>query len=99
MKLVAQAGACPQFVQQFLALYRDSRSAEVQERCYEFEALLANSSMMADVLPVDASCEDINVDEKLGFLQGYVNRALANGALPYNPPRDIVSIVIIIVIH
>ena len=44
---------------------------------------------MADVLPVDASCEDIDIDEKLKFLDGYVRNALSNGAVPYSPPSSL----------
>ena len=35
-------------------------------RCIEFKALLSHSTAMADVLPVDASCEDIEVSDTDG---------------------------------
>ena len=41
------------------------------------------------VLPVDASCEDIDIDENLSFLDDFVQEALDNGAKPYNPPDDL----------
>ncbi len=44
---------------------------------------------MADVLPLDASCEDIDIDEKLKFLDGFVRNALNNGAVPYSPPTSL----------
>jgi hypothetical protein len=34
---------------------------DLTQRCKEFEALVAHPSLMVDVLPVDASCEDIEV--------------------------------------
>lgn len=38
-----------------------SKNVDLSQRCKEFEALLARPSLMIDVLPVDASCEDIEV--------------------------------------
>ena len=38
----------------------------------------------AQVLPVDASTEDIDIDPALSFLDTFVQNALANGAKPYN---------------
>lgn len=34
-------------------------------------------------LPLDASCEDLQIDASLPFLSAYVQQALANGAAPY----------------
>jgi hypothetical protein len=45
---------------------------------------------MADVLPVDASLEDIEVDPSLPFLDGYVQFALNQGAATYAPPNHLV---------
>jgi AP-4 complex subunit epsilon-1 len=60
----------------------------VQQRCFEFTALLSQASLMQTVLPVDASCEDLEEDGSLSFLSDYVNHALANGAPPYSPPTN-----------
>ena len=87
MKLVAQAGSCPIMVTQIVKNYTQSSSLDVQQRCLEFQALLLASATMADVLPVDASCEDIEVDKNLGFLNNYVQTALSQGAAPYSPPQ------------
>jgi hypothetical protein len=54
-----------------------SKNVDLSQRCKEFEALLARPSLMIDVLPVDASCEDIEVAFRLPhacctFLQVFV---------------------------
>lgn len=87
MKLVAQSGSCPGNATALMGKYIKSHSTDVQQRCAEFQTLLAHSSTMADVLPVDASCEDIEVDSNLPFLDSFVNKALAAGAIPYSPPQ------------
>ena len=88
MKLVAQAGSCPVMVTQIVKNYTQSSSLDVQQRCLEFQALLLESATMADVLPVDASCEDIEVDKNLSFLNSFVQTALSRGAAPYSPPQS-----------
>lgn len=37
------------------------------------------------VLPSDASCEDIEIDPHLPFLNAFVQAALQGGAAPYIP--------------
>ena len=44
--------------------------------------------MQHRVLPADASCEDLEVDASLGFLSGFVQAALQNGAAPYISEAD-----------
>jgi AP-4 complex subunit epsilon-1 len=88
MKLVAQTGSCPARVNEILNLFSKSVSLDVRQRCLEFKALLGNSNTMVDVLPVDASCEDIEVDENLTFLNSFVSQALAAGCPPYSPPAN-----------
>jgi AP-4 complex subunit epsilon-1 len=88
MKLVAQCGVCPPLVLEFINEFSFSSSLEVSQRCQEFQQLLAESSVMVEVLPVDASCEDIEVDEDLSFLNDFIDHAIANGAVPYSPPSN-----------
>lgn len=40
---------------------------------------------MEEALPLDASCEEIDVDEHLSFLDDFVSQALARGAKKYVP--------------
>lgn len=87
-KLVAQSGSCPAKVTDLIQRFSYSTSLDVQQRCLEFKALLQSADSLAEVLPVDASCEDIEVDENLSFLDSYVQQALVDGAPPYSPPED-----------
>ncbi len=86
MKLCAQMGACPPVATAMINKCSNSSDVDVQQRCREFKTLLSYSTVMVDVLPLDASCEDIEVEEGLPFLDSYVNAALAKGAIPYSPP-------------
>ena len=89
MKLTTQMGSCPLRAAQFVKHFSSSISLDVQQRCVEFLALLQHSETMVEVLPVDASCEDIEVDETLSFLDGFVQQSLAAGAVPYSPPQAV----------
>ena len=42
---------------------------------------------MQAVLPLDASCEDLEVDSSLSFLDDFVSEALAGGSTAYRPPH------------
>ncbi|KOO35705.1 ap-4 complex subunit, partial [Chrysochromulina tobinii] len=83
VKLVAQLGQAPSQVTELAQKY--SRSADVTLAKYANELLVFREHMdvMKAVLPVDASCEDLETDRSLSFLNGYVQAAVANGAQPY----------------
>lgn len=57
------------------------------QRCSELVELSQDVAMMQDVLPMDASCEDLEVDSSLSFLDDFVSQALAKGASSYKPPH------------
>jgi hypothetical protein len=61
MKLVAQNGSCPPKALKLIDHFSNSASLDVYQRCHEFKAMLRASAAMADALPIDASCEDIEV--------------------------------------
>jgi AP-4 complex subunit epsilon-1 len=88
MKLVAQNGSCPLRVTKMITHFSISSSLDVQQRCLEFKELLIASECMADALPVDASCEDIDIDEDLSFLNEYVQSSLNKGAKSYCLPES-----------
>jgi AP-4 complex subunit epsilon-1 len=89
MKLVAQSGSCPPHAAGILDDLTKSRDVDVQQRCCEFQNLLTHCpSLLPSILPVDASAEDVDVDENLSFLNSYVQDSLNNGARPYQKPDD-----------
>ncbi len=59
LKLTAQLGSLLPCVAKLVQKYGQSRYVDLNQRCHEFEALVARPSLMVEVLPVDASCEDI----------------------------------------
>ncbi len=89
MKLVAQMGHCPAKALEIVQDFETSMSVDVHQRCTIFNKLLKHPGIMVDVLPVDASCEDIEVDESMSFLNNHVSNALANGAAPYSMPSHL----------
>lgn len=88
-KLVAQAGTCPPQAAAVVDEYTRSKDVDLQQRCLEFQALLTTAPQyLGDILPVDASAEDVEVDSTLSFLDGFCQQALANGARAYEKPED-----------
>merc|ERR1719215_68578 len=85
-KLVAQAGSCPPVASNLIKKYMFSHDVELQQRCVEFDRLLTvGSNVMGDILPIDASCEDLSDEVELDFLDDYVQQKLHSGASPYSP--------------
>ncbi|KAL0407946.1 UNVERIFIED_CONTAM: AP-4 complex subunit epsilon, partial [Sesamum radiatum] len=73
---------CLSLVEEMLA----SHSTDLQQRAYELQAVLGlDAHAVEKILPMDSTCEDIEVDKNLSFLHGYVQQALENGAQPYIP--------------
>lgn len=89
MKLVAQAGTCPPNAAKIIDDFSKSKNEDLQQRCIEFQNLITTAPhMLGEVLPVDASCEDIQVDPNLSFMDAFVRQAAANGAKEYQKPDD-----------
>lgn len=66
-----------------------SHSTDLQQRAYELQAVIGlDSQSLESILPFDASCEDIEVDKSLSFLNRYVEEALELGAQPYIPEEQ-----------
>ena len=74
--------------------YISSKQLELQQRCYELMELLDDTNLMSEVLPMDASTEDLEADEDLSFLDDFVEEAINAGARRYDSsmadmsPRD-----------
>ncbi|XP_031479468.1 AP-4 complex subunit epsilon [Nymphaea colorata] len=76
---------CHALINELLA----SHSTDLQQRAYELQTLLTlNMNTVESVMPFDASCEDIEVDKNLSFLEGFIQQALKNGASPYVPESE-----------
>ncbi|KAK4795513.1 hypothetical protein SAY86_027839 [Trapa natans] len=66
-----------------------SRSADLQQRAYEFRTVVhLEAHAVKSIMPFDVSCEDIEVDITLPFLNSYVQQSLQNGAQPYIPEEQ-----------
>ncbi|CAK9005519.1 AP-4 complex subunit epsilon (AP-4 adaptor complex subunit epsilon) (Adaptor-related protein complex 4 subunit epsilon) (Epsilon subunit of AP-4) (Epsilon-adaptin) [Durusdinium trenchii] len=87
MKMCAQLGKLPPDAADLIDKYSGSLDVDLQQKCYEFRELARNMDTMTAVLPVDASCEDL-AEPDFGFLDGFVQEAIANGAEEYNPPTQ-----------
>ncbi|KAM1049162.1 hypothetical protein ACFX2C_028290 [Malus domestica] len=66
-----------------------SHSTDLQQRAYELQAVISlDAPAVESIMPLDASCEDIEIDKNLSFLNGYVQEALEKGAQPYIPENE-----------
>ncbi|KAJ8510581.1 hypothetical protein OPV22_001015 [Ensete ventricosum] len=66
-----------------------SHSTDLQQRAYELQAFLCLESQAVErVMPLDASCEDIEIDKNLTFLKDFVQQSIENGARPYIPESE-----------
>lgn len=89
MKMVAQYGNCPTAAFKLIDAYTSSLDPDAQRRCLEFQAILAQAHyLLEEVFPLDASLEDLKVDEHLRFFDGLISEAISNGARPYQKIED-----------
>ncbi|MCD9639847.1 hypothetical protein HAX54_024593 [Datura stramonium] len=76
---------CQSFIEELLA----SNSTDLQQRAYELQSVVGlDARAVESIMPMDASCEDIEVDRELSFLNGYVQESLNKGAQPYIPENE-----------
>eukprot|EP00049_Salpingoeca_infusionum_P018063 m.355581 g.355581 ORF g.355581 m.355581 type:complete len:1244 (+) comp17286_c0_seq1:170-3901(+) len=87
-KLISRTGMFPPAVREKVTLWLSSMSSDLQQRSRELLALASQPALMQQVLPLDASCEDLEVDSNLSFLDGIVQSALASGARAYIPAEQ-----------
>lgn len=86
MKLIAHADSIPPKVLTIVAKFQNSLFVDLQQRAHEFLELAKGIDTMRKVLPLDASSQEVLVDDSLSFLDGYVKIALDNGAKPLSRP-------------
>jgi AP-4 complex subunit epsilon-1 len=69
-KNVAGADSVPQEVKDLVDRYRNSMSADLQQRAYEFWELLKAPTTLRNAQPKDGYAEDVKVDVELSFIDG-----------------------------
>jgi AP-4 complex subunit epsilon-1 len=87
LKVVSQMGSYPVEAQDTVEMFSTSIAFDLQQRCCEMKSLASDLKLMQEVMPVDASCEDLEVDLSLSFLNGFVSDALTRGAAAYQPSQ------------
>lgn len=76
---------CQTLIEDLLA----SHSTDLQQRAYELQTVIGlDAQTVETIMPIDASCEDIEVDKGLSFLNGYVQKSLEQGAQLYIPEHE-----------
>ncbi|XWS62283.1 hypothetical protein CRYUN_Cryun07bG0196900 [Craigia yunnanensis] len=76
---------CQSLMEELLA----SHSTDLQQRAYELQAVIGLDAHAVEcIMPSDASCEDIEVDKGLSFLNGYIQESIEKGAQPYIPESE-----------
>lgn len=68
---------------QLVSRCSSSRATTTRQRALEFMAIKNRRQILQVCLPADGACEDVSVDESLGFLDGFVQKQLRDGAKPY----------------
>ncbi|MBA0744204.1 hypothetical protein Gogos_006839 [Gossypium gossypioides] len=76
---------CQSLMEELLA----SHSTDLQQRAYELQAVIGLDAHAVEcIMPSDASCEDVEVDRDLSFLNDYIQEAIEKGAQPYIPESE-----------
>ncbi|XP_019622254.1 PREDICTED: AP-4 complex subunit epsilon-1-like [Branchiostoma belcheri] len=84
-KLCAQMGRVTEEVVLVCEQYLSCMDVDIRQRAAELLELQTDVPIMQTVLPLDASCEDLQIDPSLSFLDEFVSEALGRGAAPYKP--------------
>ncbi|XP_042036181.1 AP-4 complex subunit epsilon-like [Salvia splendens] len=76
---------CQSLIEEMLA----SHSTDLQQRAYELQSIFTlDARAVKKIMPMDSTCDDIEIDKNLSFLDGYVQQAIENGAQPYIPESE-----------
>ncbi|XP_073120439.1 AP-4 complex subunit epsilon-like [Henckelia pumila] len=80
---------CQSLIEEMLA----SNSTDLQQRGYELQEVTGlDAHALVNILPMDSTCEEIEIDKNLLFLDAYVQQALEKGAQPYIPENERIGI-------
>lgn len=75
--------------QSFIEELSASHSTDLQQHAYELQAVIGlDAHVVESIMPLDASCEDVQIDKSLSFLNSYVQQSLENGAQSYIPEYE-----------
>ncbi|XP_042031377.1 AP-4 complex subunit epsilon-like [Salvia splendens] len=76
---------CQSLIEEMLA----SHSTDLQQRAYELQSIFTlDAQAVKKIMPMDSTCDDIEIDKNLSFLDVYVQQAIENGAQPYIPESE-----------
>ncbi|CRG99248.1 AP-4 complex subunit epsilon, putative [Plasmodium relictum] len=62
--------------------YKNSQQTDMQQRCYEFDLILNNPTLMKNLFSVKSK-QNIVIDENLSFLNPFIEKHLKNGGKTY----------------
>ncbi|XP_073028314.1 AP-4 complex subunit epsilon-like [Primulina eburnea] len=80
---------CQSLIEEMLV----SNSTDLQQRGYELQEITGlDAHALVNILPMDSTCEEIEIDRNLSFLDAYVQQSLENGAQPYIPEDERIGI-------
>nr|XP_021153561.1 AP-4 complex subunit epsilon-1 isoform X2 [Columba livia]XP_021153562.1 AP-4 complex subunit epsilon-1 isoform X2 [Columba livia] len=72
-------------VDKLIQEFSSSLDTCMRQHAFELKHLCEDKALMENVLPFDASCNEMVVDASLSFLDGFVAEGLGRGAAPYKP--------------
>ncbi|SBT87695.1 AP-4 complex subunit epsilon, putative [Plasmodium malariae] len=63
--------------------YKNSQITDMQQRCYEYDLILNNPTLMKNLFCVTNNKKKISIDENLSFLNPFIEKHLENGGKSY----------------
>ncbi|KYO00026.1 putative AP-4 complex subunit epsilon [Plasmodium gaboni] len=63
--------------------YKNSKITDLQQRCYEYDLILNNPTLMNNVFSLKSTKKKIVIDETLSFLNPYIEEHLRSGGKSY----------------
>ncbi|XP_027500111.1 AP-4 complex subunit epsilon-1 isoform X1 [Corapipo altera] len=82
---IASHTSCSETVDKLIQELSSSLDTCIRQYAFELKHLCEDKALMKNLLPFDASCNDMVVDASLSFLDGFVAEGLGRGAAPYKP--------------